>query len=67
MDAFRRAQARYDAMEEFHAEEPAPLSAVEEAVQYVREARRAGAPESVFELLVEATPYRRDLATSYGF
>ena len=60
MDDLRRAQARYDGREQ-HSDPTPGFSAVEDAVQYVRLAQRAGAPESAYELLVEATG--RDLVT----
>ena len=56
--AMRCAQARHDGQEQHSGPTPG-LSAVEDAVQYVRLAQRAGAPESAYELLCEAT---RDLA-----
>ena len=59
--AMRRAQARHDSAEEPSSAAPYLPGPVDEAIQYVRLAQRAGAPESAYELLVEATG--RDLAT----
>lgn len=63
MNDLRRAQARYDSREQ-PGGTPYHPDAVDEAIQYVRLAQRAGASETPFELLVEATPpYRAALRT----
>ena len=56
--AMRRAQARHDGLEQ-PGGTPYHPDAVDEALDYVRQARRAGAAEDTYELLCEAT---RDLA-----
>ena len=56
--AMRRAQARYDGREQ-PGGTPYRPDAVDEVIDYVRQARRAGATEDTYELLCEAT---RDLA-----
>lgn len=59
--AMRRAQSRHDNREEPDSAAQVLPGPVDEAIQYVRLAQRAGAPESAYELLCEATG--RDLAT----
>ena len=59
MHDLRRAQSRHDSQEEPLDVAPYRPDAVDEALDYVRSAKRAGATEGTYELLVEAT---RDLA-----
>ena len=58
MNDLRRAQARHDGREQ-PGGTPYHPDAVDEALDYVRSAKRAGAAEDTYELLCEAT---RDLA-----